>query len=118
MEVNYQEAIKWYEKAIEQNESIAKSNLAEMYIFGHGVEVDCQKALELYEEALNDAIEVNDEEEISIVLFNIAEMHEKGYGMEVNYEKAIELYEKSASYGLEESMEKLEELRKILNINE
>ena len=38
--------------------------------------------------------------------------------MEVNYEKAIELYEKSASYGLEESMEKLEELRKILNINE
>ena len=74
--------------------------------------------LELYEEALNDAIEVNDEEEISIVLFNIAEMHEKGYGMEVNYEKAIELYEKSASYGLEESMEKLEELRKILNINE
>ena len=45
-------------------------------------------------------------------------MHEKGYGMEVNYEKAIELYEKSASYGLEESREKLEELRKILNINE
>ena len=89
-----------------------------MYIFGHGVEVDCQKALELYEEALNDAIEVNDEEEISIVLFNIAEMHEKGYGMEVNYEKAIELYEKSASYGLEESREKLEELREILNINE
>ena len=48
----------------------------------------------------------------------VLEMHEKGYGMEVNYEKAIELYEKSASYGLEESMEKLEELRKILNINE
>ena len=67
-----------FEKAIEQNESIAKSNLAEMYIFGHGVEPNPKKALELYEEALNDARDKDDEDEISIVLFNIAEMYEKG----------------------------------------
>ena len=113
--INYEEAIKWYKKAIEQNESIAKSNLAEMYIYGHGVEVDCKKALELYEEALQDAIKVGDEEEISIVLFNIAEMHEMGYGMDVNYEKALELYEKSANYGLEEAKAKLEELKSIIS---
>ncbi|MFQ7523346.1 MAG: tetratricopeptide repeat protein [Terrisporobacter sp.] len=107
--------MKWYKKAIEQNESIAKSNLAEMYIYGHGVEVDCQRALELYEEALQDALKVDDEEEISIVLFNIAEMHEMGYGMEVDYEKALELYEKSANYGLEEAKAKLEELKSIIS---
>ena len=59
---------------------------------------------------------IDDEEEISIVLFNIAEMYEKGYGMKVDYEKARELYEESASYGLEEAIEKLDNLKtKIKN---
>ena len=84
-----------------------------MYIFGHGVEPNPKKALELYEEALNDARDKDDEDEISIVLFNIAEMYEKGYGMEVDLKKAIELYEESASYGLKEAEERLDKLIKL-----
>ena len=43
-------------------------------------------------------------------------MYEKGYGMKVDYEKARELYEESASYGLEEAIERLDNLKtKIKN---
>ena len=84
-----------------------------MYIFGHGVEADPQNALALYEEALNDARDKGDEDEISIVLFNIAEMYERGYGMEIDLEKAIKLYEESASYGLEEAQERFDNLTKL-----
>ena len=53
----------------------------------------------------------NNPEEISIILYNIAEVYEKGKGVEVNNEKAISLYEEAASYGLEEAVEKLDNLK-------
>ena len=64
-----------------------------------------------YEEALSDAKNLADEEELSIVLFNIAEMYERGYGMKVNLKKATQLYEESAVYGLEEAKERLNNLK-------
>ncbi len=67
--------------------------------------------MELYEDALKDAMSTNDSEEISIVIYNIAEMYEKGYGVDLNYRKAISLYEESASYGLEEAVKKLDDLK-------
>ncbi len=54
IEVNYEEAVKWYTKAAELGEPDAMYNLALCYYYGYGVEVDQEKFdmwMQAYEEA-------------------------------------------------------------------
>ena len=51
---NYQQAILWYKKSIEQGSTDALTNLAVMYQSGLGVEKDVKKAIKMYETAIKD----------------------------------------------------------------
>ena len=54
IEVDYEEAVKWYTKAAELGEPDAMYNLALCYYYGYGVEVDQEKFdmwMQAYEEA-------------------------------------------------------------------
>jgi TPR repeat protein len=49
---NIPEAVKWYEKAAEQNQPDALYALARFYVLNVGVDADSEKALELYNRAI------------------------------------------------------------------
>jgi TPR repeat protein len=50
---NNKKAVKWYKKAAEGGDFMAKNNLAVMYLEAEGVKKDIVKAKLLIEEALN-----------------------------------------------------------------
>ena len=88
---NYEEAVKWYEKAAEQGYPMAQVNLGLMYDDGRGVEQNYEKALELYRKAA---------EQGHITAQNIiGNMYENGRGVEQNYEEAAKWYRKAAEQG-------------------
>jgi TPR repeat protein len=47
-ETDIAEAVKWYEKAGEQNQADALYALARLYVFGLGVKLDASRAVELF----------------------------------------------------------------------
>ncbi len=50
--VDHEQAVKWFEKAVEKGRPDAMNGLALQYDFGWGVERDHKKAVELYEQAV------------------------------------------------------------------
>ncbi|MBU5679197.1 serine/threonine-protein kinase [Blautia sp. MSJ-9] len=90
-EIDNAEAVKWYEKAIENGDAAAMNYLAYMYEHGEGVSKDNEKALELYEEAVENG-------SVS-AMNNLAYMYEHGEGVPKDNEKALELYEQAADEG-------------------
>lgn len=50
---NYNEAVKWYQKAAEQGNAMAQYNLGVMYANGMGVEGELKIAVEWYRKAAN-----------------------------------------------------------------
>ena len=49
MDVNYKKAFEWYEKATEQGNAMAQSNMGVMYDFGLSVDENHKKTVEWYE---------------------------------------------------------------------
>ncbi|MBR0357031.1 MAG: sel1 repeat family protein, partial [Clostridia bacterium] len=88
-------ALKWLEKAVEQDYAPAMTALAAMYMFGDGVKVNGKKAVEL----LTKAIELGDDE----ALFVRGVCSEKGIGVEKSAEDAQAWYAKAAEKGVTES---------------
>ncbi|MBR2275716.1 MAG: sel1 repeat family protein, partial [Lachnospiraceae bacterium] len=82
----YESALSYYEKAVEQGSDLGRLALGMLYQKGRGVEVDLDKALELYEEAeKNGCVEVN---------CGFGDMYQKGFGSyEQDAEKAIACFE-------------------------
>lgn len=85
-------ALKWLEKAVDQENAPAMTALAAMYMFGDGVKVNGKKAVAL----LTKAIELGDDE----ALFVRGVCSEKGIGVEKSAEAAREWYEKAAQKGV------------------
>ena len=88
-------ALKWLEKAVEQDYAPAMTALAAMYMFGDGVKVNGKKAVEL----LTKAIDLGDGE----ALFVRGVCSEKGIGVEKSAEDAQVWYAKAAEKGVTES---------------
>ena len=88
---NYEEAVKWYEKAAEQGYSMAQVNLGNIYYDGKGVEQNYEKAVELYKKAA--------EQGNAIAQYNLALKYVRGQGVEQNYEEAVKWYRQSAEQG-------------------
>ncbi len=85
---NYEEAIKWYEKAAEKNNTDAQYYIGKMYYEGKGVPADYGKAFEWCEKS---AMWRNPN-----ALFLLGEMYFNGKGVNQDYQKAFESYEKAA----------------------
>ena len=88
-------ALKWLEKAVEQDYAPAMTSLAAMYMFGDGVKVNGKKAVEL----LTRAIDLGNGE----ALFVRGVCSEKGIGVEKSAEDAKNWYAKAAEKGVTSS---------------
>ena len=85
-------ALRWLEKAAEQDWAPAMTALAAMYMFGDGVKVNGKKAVEL----LTKAIDLGDAE----ALFVRGVCSEKAIGVEKDLEDAKSWYAKAAEKGV------------------
>ena len=91
VEQSYEEAAKWYQKAVEQGEPIAQNNLGLMYQYGNGVEQSYEKALKWYRKAA--------EQGYALAQRQLGVMYENGHGVEQSYEEAVNWYRKAAKQG-------------------
>ena len=84
-----QEAIAWYEKAIEEDYDRAYNNLGDFYRDGYAGEPDYEKAVRLYE--------VGVEKNYSPSFNNLGVMYRDGLGVEQDLDKAIEYFQLAMS---------------------
>jgi len=90
-----------YQKGAEANYAIAIHNLALMYLEGHYVAVDYEKALALFRKALALGLTSRSNNTGSEVgIYDVAYVYHHGSNyVQEDYKKAIELYAESAAYG-------------------
>ncbi|UZO03010.1 uncharacterized protein OCT59_023423 [Rhizophagus irregularis] len=127
IDINMQNAFKFYQKATELENIVAQYEVANMYMDGEGTDEDYEKAFELtidlakrnyscginllgycYEHGIG--TDVNEQKVFELYeraadlgnakgLNNVAYCYEKGIGTEVNEQRAFELYDKVADLG-------------------
>jgi hypothetical protein len=122
---DYKEAIKWFEKSVEQGDILGQTYLGFMYYQGLGVSQDYNQAAEWFAKAAegNEPIGQNylgllyeqgigglgknyenaaywylqaANQNLAPAQFNLAYMYERGLGVEKNYKQARQWYEKAA----------------------
>ena len=80
-----QEAIRWYEKAVEAGIPFGNECIGMIYYTGNGVPVDYKKAYEYF---------TKDETEVSVcTIYALGEMYRQGLYVEKDLEEALECYE-------------------------
>lgn len=89
---NYDQAIYWYNKAIENNYPDAINAMGYLYRRGYGVENDFDKAFELFSQAA-------DEYELDSAYYNLATMYMDGEGRDPDIDKGMMLLERSIELG-------------------
>ncbi len=92
---NYDKAVMYYQKAVDEGLSLAKSNLGYMYDLGLGVVENNDKAISLYTEAANDGCPNG--------MVNLAIMYANGDNIEQSFEKAYFWLEIARFYTQRES---------------
>jgi TPR repeat protein len=138
VEQDYQQAMAWYDKAIERGNAYGMARMAWLYTKGRGVDTDYDKALALSERAVKHnnpfglsvmgylyengygvsrdytrALELYlkaAEQRSRFAMFRIGLMHQKGKGVEDDMDEAIKWYRRSAELGNKKAREKLSEL--------
>ncbi len=88
-ELDYIEAAKWFELAADQGSEGAIITLAGMYHNGLGVDLDFEKAMDLY----------HDGSDNSTAQFNIGLMYRRGEGVDIDLDDAAEWIERAAEQG-------------------
>lgn len=88
---NYKLALQAYQKAAEQGDLFGQYNLALMYEYGKGTEVNYEKARHYYNEAIKQGLPQ--------AMAQLAGLDFYGLGAERDTDKAIELYTKAAEKG-------------------
>ena len=83
--------VEWVQKAAEQEDAHAQTELGTMYKNSTGVEQSDEKALKPYQKAA--------EQGDADAQYNLGFMYEYGRGVERSYEKAVEWYRKAAEQG-------------------
>ena len=90
IEQSYEDAIKWWELAADENHAYAKYMLGICYENGEGVEQSYEEAAKWYKKSIDTGcIEAR---------VSLGRLYEKGYGVEQSYEEAIKLYNAAAEY--------------------
>jgi TPR repeat protein len=87
-EVNLEQAVVWYQRAVAQDNPYAMNNLAILYANGLGVKKDMQKALSLY----GRAAEAGD----GSAMYNLGFHYLQGKNIKRDYQKALFWYQKAA----------------------
>ena len=97
---DYAEALKWFRKAVEQGNSKAKSNLGDLYRYGHGVEQDYAEALKWYRKAAGQGV--------AAAWKSLGNMYCRGEGVEKDFVTAAEWYRKyvEVMYPIRQGVEK------------
>ena len=85
---NYEEAVKWYKKAAEQDYPQAQVNLGNKYDSGEGVEQDHEEAVKWFRKAAD--------QEYAWAQDNLGNMYYNGYGVKQDYAEAFKWYRKAA----------------------
>jgi len=88
-ELNYEEASKWFRLAADQGSLGSILTLAGLYHNGLGVELDFERAMELYLQGSDNAT----------AQFNIGTMYRLGEGVSVDFDDAAEWIERAAEQG-------------------
>ncbi len=88
---DYKQAAQWIQKAADQGEVRAVSNLGAMYLNGLGVRKNEKKAFQLTQQAANEGL--------AAAQFGLGEMYASGRGIKQNLPKAVEWYTKAADQG-------------------
>ena len=82
VEKNIEQAVYWYERAVEMGDDLAKSNLADILRKGtQGYPKDLKRAFELYKSC-----------GLPYAFYRVGEFYENGWGVEKDLEKAKEYY--------------------------
>ncbi len=103
VEQNYAKAIKWFEKAAEQDVADAQYHLGLIYQVGLGVDVDYKKAFKWFKKAA--------EQDVAGAQYQVANMYYTGQGVVKNIVRAAEWYFSAAENGHLGAQQKLKELK-------
>lgn len=100
VEGDYETALEYYQKVVEEGTEqlyivTAMKGIANMYLYGEGVEKDSAKVIEWYRKAAD----LGDTD----AMLRIAQMYEWGNIVEQNSDAAMEWYQKAADAGNEEA---------------
>jgi len=95
-------AAELYQKAADQGNARAQSNLGRFYETGRGVPKDLSKAAELYQKAANQGN--------ARAQYHLGWLYEFGDGVPKDLGKAAELYQKAANQGDEDAIASLQRL--------
>jgi TPR repeat protein len=88
----YEEALKWYRKAVEQNYAPAQNNLGAMYKEGQGVNKDLAETAKWYRKAADQGDALGQA--------NLGGLYEAGLGVNKDYAEALNWYRKATDQGL------------------
>ena len=88
---NFEEAMKWYQKAAAQGHLEAQTALAVMYSFGKGTAVDNVLAAQWYREAA--------ERGNANAQNNLGSLYENGTGVALDYDEAVKWFRRAADQG-------------------
>ena len=91
VEKNFDEAIKYYEMAIEKGNDCAMFGLGRMYYIAKGVEQNFEKVIKYYKMSI--------EKGNSHAMGNLGYMYQYGKGVKRNYKKAIKYYKMAIEKG-------------------
>ena len=96
---NYQESLKWNQRAAEQGCAEGKKGLASLYFNGDGVEKNYKTAFNLFHQ-------VADKGDAS-AQYSVGTFYEEGYGVEKNENEALSWYKRAAAQGYENAINRL-----------
>lgn len=88
---NCEQALKYYNMAVDKGDSTCMVNLANLYLYGQCVNQDYSKAEKLFQMAAKKGN--------TMAYFNIGFMFETGMGKPANYDSALKWYFKTAEFG-------------------
>lgn len=91
---NYVKALPILKKLVENDNEMAKMQLAKCYFYGYGVATDYNKAIELL-----DDIDLKDIKDDTKLAYSLGECYYKGINNKIDYQKAIYLLEPVAAQG-------------------
>lgn len=101
---NYEEAVKWYEKAAQMGHQEAQCDLGNCYYYGEGLPENYERSVYWYEKAA--------EQGNVRALYNLGNSYYYGEGVAQNRELAMAYYDRAAALGSTHAKERLEELMK------
>lgn len=99
---NYDEAVKWYEKAAQMGHQEAQCDLGNCYYYGEGLPENYERSVYWYEKAA--------EQGNVRALYNLGNSYYYGEGVAQNRELAMAYYDRAAALGSTHAKERLEEL--------